>query len=189
MTTDLIGRVQRLLFSPAKEWDVIDGETVEVQALYRAYVGPLVVFSALAGLIGSTAIGIGLFGYRPPLGLALGHAVLSVILGLGMVYVFALIVDALAPSFGAAKNFGQAFKVAAYAPTASWVGGIFMLLPALRVLSALAALYSLYLLFVGLPKLMKPEKDKGLSYTIAAILCMIGLSIVVGALSTTGPFF
>ena len=41
------------------------------------------------------------------------------------VYVIALIIDALAPSFGGTKDSLKAFKVAAYSATAAWVAGIF----------------------------------------------------------------
>ncbi len=188
MTQDVMGRVHRLLLSPAKEWEVIDGESADVQALYRNYVAPLVIFSSLANFIGAYFFTLDFVGLRPLFGRTLTHAILSVILGLAMVYVFALIVDALAPSFGAQKNFGQAFKLAAYAPTAYWIGAIFMLIPILRLLSAIAALYTLYLLFVGLPKLMKPAPDKGIVYTGVAILCMVGLALVVGSLTGNRPF-
>jgi len=95
------------------------------------------------------------------------------------VYVFALIIDALAPSFGGEKNFLQAFKVAAFAPTASWLAGIFSILPALSILGILG-LYSLYLLYVGLPRLMKTPPEKAMVYTVVVIIAGIVLSVVVG---------
>ena len=68
------------------------------------------------------------------------------------VFIIALVVDALAPSFGGTKNQVQALKVVAYAYTASWVGGILSLVPALSVVGILFGLYSLYLLYLGLPR-------------------------------------
>lgn len=187
MAQDFIGRVQRLLSAPAKEWEDIAAEPVDVQALYRNYIGPLVIFASVASFIGTYFFTRGLV--HPLFGPVLGHAILSFILGLALVYVFALIIDALAPSFGAEKNFAQAFKVAAYSPTPSWVGAVFLLVPGLKILSVLATLYSLYLLFLGLPKLMKPAPDKGMTYTIIAILSIVGLSILAGAITSTGPFY
>ena len=45
--------------------------------------------------------------------------VLSYLLMVGSVYLLALVVDALAPTFGTQKNFPQALKLAAFAPTAA----------------------------------------------------------------------
>ena len=53
------------------------------------------------------------------------------VIGLALVYVMALIIDILAPSFSGQKNMDQAFKVAAYYATPAWVAGIFSFIPAL----------------------------------------------------------
>jgi uncharacterized protein YqgC (DUF456 family) len=65
--------------------------------------------------------------------------VVSYVLGLVVAFVMALIVDALAPSFGGTKNQVAALKVVAYGATASYVAGILSLLPALAILGILAA--------------------------------------------------
>ena len=158
----LIARIQKLLLSPGTEWDVIAGEDANVQRIYMNHVGPLVIAAAIAAAIGMSVIGISFgFGtYRVPLGAALGQAILQIVLGLGGVYVTGLVINALAPQFGATPDAGQAFKVAAYSPTASWVAGLVMILPQLGIIALIGGLYSLYLLYVGLPKLMKPAPDK-----------------------------
>lgn len=46
-----------------------------------------------------------------------------------MVYILALIIDALAPTFNGVRNQIQAFKVAAYSFTASALAGVFQILP------------------------------------------------------------
>lgn len=180
---DIIARVKGFVLAPGAEWDKIDGEPADVQAIYTNYVGPLVIAAAIAGFIGLSIVGV--YGIRIPMGSGIVGLVLQVALGLASVYIFALVIDALAPSFGAQKNFGQAFKVAAYAPTASWVGSLVMIIPALGILALIAALYSLYLLFLGLPKLMKPPAEKAMIYTLASIGCMIVIGIVLGAIQAT----
>jgi len=178
----IIGRVQRLLLSPASEWDAIAGEAADVQKIYMTYVGPLVIASALAAAIGFGLIGIGPF--RFGMGAVLQMFVVQVVMGLVMVYVLAFIINALAPQFGATQDMGQAFKLAAYSPTASWVAGLVMILPALGILAALGGLYSLYLLYVGLPKLMKPAPDKAVVYIVAIIGVMIVVAVVMSAISS-----
>jgi peptidoglycan biosynthesis protein MviN/MurJ (putative lipid II flippase) len=96
------------------------------------------------------------------------------------VFVIAFIIDALAPSFGAEKNQIQAMKLVGYSYTASWVAGIFLIIPFLGGLIAmLGGLYSLYLMYLGLPKLMKSPEDKTMGYFVVSILCAIGVYIVI----------
>jgi hypothetical protein len=104
--------------------------------------------------------------------------------------VLALIIDALAPSFGAQKNFMQALKVAAFSPTAAWLAGVFSIIPSLGIIGALLSLYSLYLLYVGLPTLMKPPADKAVPYLAVVIIATIVIFVVIGAvvgLTMPGP--
>ena len=56
------------------------------------------------------------------------------LLSLVMVFVLALIVNALAPTFGGTKNQVQALKLVAYGCTAGFLGGIFGLIPMLGIL-------------------------------------------------------
>lgn len=178
-TQKLVERVKAILLQPEKTWEVIDGEPATIGDLYKAYVIPLALIPAVCGLIGSF-FGIGAFGfhYRPSIPWAISSAVLSFAGSLVGVYVMALIVDGLAPSFGGTKNQIQAFKVAAYSWTAAWVAGVFEILPAISWLSILG-LYSFYLLYKGLPRLMKAPADKATSYTVVAVICAIVINAVI----------
>src|SRR5829696_2547917 len=55
----------------------------------------------------------------------------------GRTYVLAVIIDALAPVLNGQRSQIQALKVAAHSSTASWVAGLFQLIPELRVLTIL----------------------------------------------------
>jgi hypothetical protein len=118
---------------------------------------------------------------------ALVSAIISYGLSLATIFVLALVIDALAPSFGGQKNQVQALKVAAYTGTAGWVGGIFGLIPALSPIGLLFALYGLYILYLGLPMLMKAPEEKALGYTVVVVLVVIALlilaTVIVGALA------
>jgi len=184
MLNFIIERVKALLLKPGATWDVIAGEEVDVQDLYKKWIIPLAAITPIATFIGMTFIGVTVLGVTMHSSFVGGLvlAVVSFAVALSFVYAFAWIIDALAPTFGAEKNFKQAFKVSAYAPTAGWIGGIFALLPALSVLGIIGSLFSLYLLFVGLPKLMKPAEGKGGVYTIVSIVCAVVLAIVAGVI-------
>jgi len=177
---NLVERAKNLIVQPRSEWPVIAAEPHTVQGLYTQYVMILAAIPPVATFIGLSIVGFPAF--RIGVGPGLAYAVLHYLLSLGMVYVLALVIDALAPSFGGQKNFIQAFKVAAFAPTAAWLAGIFNLLPALSILS-LIGLYSLYLLFTGLAPVMRTPEDKSIPYTVVAIIVAIVLNVIVAAIA------
>ncbi|WP_243450962.1 Yip1 family protein [Sphingosinicella sp. CPCC 101087] len=176
--------------SPKTEWPRIDAEPATISGIYTSYVMILAAIGPIAMLIGQQLVGINVLGisYKPSIGYSVGSAVLTYLLSLVSVYVMALIIDALAPSFGGTKNQVKAFKVAAYASTAAWLAGIFQIIPMLAFLGLLG-LYSLYLLYLGLPLLMKVPADKAVGYTVVVIVVYIVVYFValmiVGALVTS----
>jgi hypothetical protein len=178
----LIDRAKKILLSPGTEWAVIDTEATTVRDLYLGYAMILAAIGPIASIIGFGLIGLHVpfsgVVYRWPLDTALERAVVQYILSLGGAYVLALIIDNLAPTFGGQKNQMQALKVSIYSSTASWVAGIFVIIPALAILGLLG-LYSLYLLYAGLPVLMKSPKDKAMGYTVVTIICAIVLYVVL----------
>ena len=182
--SSLIDRAKAIILSPNTEWPRIDAEPSTISDIYRSHVLPLAAIGPVALFIGGQAFGFGAFGisYRPSLMSGIVTALVSYVLALVGTYLVALVIDALAPQFGAVKNRTQAFKVAAYSFTASWLAGIFGILPALSFLSILG-LYSLYLIYTGLPILMKAPADKAVSYSVASIVVSIIAGIVLAAVA------
>ena len=188
----LVERAKRIIVTPKTEWPVIDLEPATTGGIFRSYVLILAAIPAIAGLIGNLLFGFSMFGITVRLSpmTAVSSAIAQYVLSLVSVFVLALIIDALAPSFGGTKNQLQAIKVAAYAPTASWVAGVFGIVPQLAWLGIIGGLYSLYLLYLGLPLLMRAPQEKALGYTVVTILAAILLSIVAGAIvGTVGRVF
>jgi hypothetical protein len=110
-------------------------------------------------------------------------AVCGYVLSLVMASVMALVVDALAPSFGGTKNPVGALKVMAYGATAVYVAGLLKLLPALSLLGIIAAFYSVYLIHLGLQSVMKAPQDKAVGYTAVVVIIFIVAALIVGAIS------
>jgi hypothetical protein len=182
----LVDRVKNILLKPSPTWDVIATEPADIKSIYLGYIIPLAAIGPIASAIGMSMIGVGAFGfsYKTPLVWAASGAIVQFILALVMVFVMALVIDALAPSFGGQKNQLRAFKIAAYSGTAGWIAGIFALLPTLGMLGFLGLLYSIYLLYVGLPKLMDAPKDKAVGYTAVTVIIMLVLWFIAGAISS-----
>ncbi len=182
---NVVERARSMLFAPSREWDEIADEAITVPELYRQWIVIMAAIPAVATFIRISVIGSGVFGtsYRVPLAMGLAHAAASYALTLGSVWVLAYVIDALAPTFGAHRNFNQAFKVAAFAPTAAWVAGAFSVLPVLSLLGVLG-LYSLYLLYLGLPRVMNSAPERNLAYAASVTLAWLVLYVV--AIAVTG---
>jgi hypothetical protein len=180
----LVERARNILLKPAETWNVIADEPATAGGLFTGYAAILAAIPPVAGFIGGQVFGHGFFGitYRPPFIGALVGAILQYVLSLIGIYVVALIIDALAPTFDGQKNRVQALKVVVYSYTAAWVAGIFAIIPALALLSVLGGLYSLYLLYLGLPRVMRSPESKAVGYTALTVIAAIVLGIVVSAI-------
>ena len=182
----MVDRIKRILLEPKAEWERIDGEVTTTRALFTGWAVPLAAIGPVAGLIGSLAFGVSFLGitYRPSAITAVSTAVIGYVVALLGIWLLAKIIDVLAPSFGAQKNAVQATKVAVYSATASWLAGIFQIIPSLSFLGILG-LYSLYLLYLGLPVLMKAPVDKAVTYFVAVLVAAVVVFLVVGAVTAT----
>jgi hypothetical protein len=183
---NLVDRVKNICLTPATEWQVIAGEQASAGTLIPGYVVPLAGISAVAGLIGGSLVGttlpfVGTF--RVPIAMGLAAAVVTFVMAIVSVFIISLIINALAPTFGAEKNSEQALKVAVYSFTPAWVAGVLQILPMLGILVLLASLYSLYILYLGLPRLMKCPPEKAIGYTAVVVICAIVLSVVVASVT------
>jgi Yip1-like protein len=181
---NIIDRAHQLIVQPKREWGVIAAEPHTVQDLYTTYVMILAAIPAVSYFIGFSIVGGSMLGvgYRVPIAHGVAHMVSQYVLSLGLVYVFAVLIDALAPQFGGEKNLTQSFKVAAFAPTALWLAGIFYVIPALSILFLLG-LYSLYLLYTGLPILKRVPEDKAVPFVAIVLIAAIVLGVLVSALA------
>jgi hypothetical protein len=182
----LIERVQSILLKPKQTWPVIAAEGGDVASIYTNYILILAAIPAIASFIGLTLIGVGAFGvsYRVPILTGLVQMCVGYVLSLVMVFVLALIVNALAPTFGGTKNQVQALKLVAYGCTAGFLGGIFSLIPMLGILGLVAACYSIYLIYTGIAVLMRCPPDKAGVYTTVVIVCAIIAGIILAAVSS-----
>ena len=183
----MVGRIQRIILQPRDEFARIDAEPTSAAQVFRNWAVPLAAIGPVAGFIGQQVFGFSLFGvtYRPPLVGSLVSTLLGYLAALAGVWVLTLVIEALAPTFGAVKNRDQAMKVAAYSYTAAWVAGVLQVIPMLGMIGALLGLYSFYLLWVGLPMLMKPPADKAVGYVIVSIVVSIVVYVIIGAIVAT----
>ncbi len=169
----LVARVKGILLNPKAEWAIIDREFATVPTLFSRYAMILAAIGPICGLIGSL-----IFGQGNVVGAVVG-AVVGYALSLAGVFLLGLVIETLAPTFDRTKDRLSAMKVAVYASTASWIGGVFSLIPALGLLGAILGLYSLYLLYLGLTPLMKAPQEKTVAYTVVVVLAAVAIWIII----------
>jgi hypothetical protein len=181
---DVVRRVQGILLKPKEEWLKIKDEPTTVSGLFTSYAVILAAIPAVSQFVGRLLFRPQIPFVRVPVwsfGRALGSAILSYLFSLATVYVFALIIDALAPNYSSKANMTNALKLAMYSMTPVWVAGILYIVPALGILAVLAGLYGLYLLYLGFEApMMETPKERVLSYLVVSIIVIVALFIVVG---------
>jgi hypothetical protein len=181
----LVARVRAILTQPAATWKVIDEEPATIGGLFTGYVMILAAIPPLAYLIHALVFGYGAFGvtWRPSILWAISGAISSYVMGLLGVAILAIVVDALAPTFGAQQDRLKAFKLAAYTGTAAWIASALSAVPLLGIVAVVGALYSLYLLYLGLPVLMKAPTEKSAPYLVVVLIVAIVVNAVAYSLS------
>lgn len=177
-------RVRNILVEPRREWEVIAGEDSSVGSLYRDYIVPLAAIGPLALLVRVSLMGVGGPEGGPRYASPLAGAGLGMVwfaLSMASVFIVALVVDALAPSFGARKDPIGALKVAAYASTPTWLVSVLVVMPVLAVLYLImaAGFYGIYLLYLGLPPVMGAPRERALAYTVVVIIVVVLIQLAM----------
>jgi hypothetical protein len=183
----IIARAKAVLLTPKTEWPVIAGETADTKSIFINYAVPLAALPAIATFLKLSVFGIGVLflgNYRMPMSAGLSSAIFNYGASLLGVFLLALLINALAPSFGGTKDSTQALKTATYSYTAAWLGGVGIVVPGVGWLLAIAGgIYSIYLLYTGLPHTMKAPADKTTGYTVVVVVAAIVLALIVGSLT------
>ncbi len=177
---DLKTRAQNMLTKPAAEWPVIASESTSVMDLIAGYAAPLAAIPAVCSFIGGTFVGysvpgIGTVRTSSLMG-GLSGAIVGYVFSLVGLYIAAIVVERLAPTFQSKGDTTQALKTVVYAMTPAWLAGVFNLIPWLGVLGLLAGLYAIYLFYLGLPHTMKTPQAQEIPYMLVSALVIIVIS-------------
>lgn len=180
----LLQRAANILVRPQAEWDVIAAEPATTQGLFLGYAAILAAIPALAqvlsGMTGLCFMGV----CRANPAFVVVSAVIYYAISLAGVFVVGLIIDGLAPAFGAQKDITQAMKTAVYSWTAAWLAGILIVIPIFGWrLSLLLGLYSIYLLWVALPRTMKAPQQQTPGYTALVVVLAVVVVAIGGVAS------
>ena len=174
---NLVDRIKGMLVEPRREWVTVAAEPATAQSLYTGWIMILAAVGPIALLLAMHSI---------------QFAVAQYVLSLITTFVLAVIVDALAPTFGGTKDFVASLKLVAYSYTAAWLSGVFLLLGMLGyLLTLIATIYAFYTFVLGAPVLGKSSPAKAIPFTLVVVLCAIVLafltSFVFSGMTTMTP--
>ena len=110
------------------------------------------------------------------------RAVLTYILDVAAVYVIAIVIRMLAPTFNSTVDEIKSLKLAAYIFTPAFLIAILDIIPPLSALTFLGVLYGLYILYIGLPIVLATPKDKVVTYVVAVVVATLIVFVVIGVI-------
>lgn len=197
MRMDIVNRVQQIILKPKEEWLKIKEEKTTLAELFTSYAMILLAIPAIAQFIGMSLVGrrIAFVGwYRIGIGSGLLYAVLFYVFSVVSVYVFGIVINALAPTFSSKPDATNAMKLAVYSMTPMWVAGVLYIIPFLGWLVIIASLYGIYILYLGFAcPLMDTPKEKIVAYLIVSLVVIVILWVIVviilGAIFAVGGVY
>lgn len=181
---NIFERAKKIIIEPKNEWLVINNEETGPSQLLLTYLIPLSLIPAVASFIGFGLVGISVpfAGTYSSISWGIKQAIISLLSTVGGAFISAYVIDMLALSFGAVKNYNKAFQLVVYSYTPTMLAGIFLIAPSISILSTLAGIYGLYLLYLGIQPLMKSTNEKTLSYFIVSLIAMVLVFVVISAI-------
>jgi hypothetical protein len=188
----LVRRAFRLLVSPAREWAAIAADGEPWLAVGLRYALPLAALPALAWMAGQMLFPADLITWesvpleRIPAAAIARAGALAFCGSIAWVALLAGAFCALAPMFGARRDWARSWKVAAYGTTPLWVAGALLVKPVLVGLLLIAMLHCSYLYYAGLQVVGEVEQGAAAEYVGVVLFLVLVASTLLGAMLAAG---
>jgi len=176
----IVSRAMNMIVSPRSEWAVVAGEPSNVAGIYTSYIIPMAAIGPIAKVIGTLIFAGGVV----PIGTTIIGAVVQYLLAIIIfVPLSAFLAALVAGWFGGVNEFGRGLKLVAYGSTASYVAGIFYIIPVLGLLALVAAIYGIFIFYTGITPTMNVPEGRRIGYIIALIIIWVVVFVVIGIIS------
>lgn len=185
-TFPLLRRAFRLLVFPAHEWAAIAADRESWRAVAVRYVLPLSALPAVAWMAGRLLFPADLATWestpfaRAPAAIARAGAI-ALVGSVLWVAVLAGVFCALAPMFGARREWAWSWKVAGYGTTPLWLAGVLLLKPVLVGLLLIPMLHCTYLYYAGLQVVAGVKQGAAAEYVGVVVFLALLCSTLLGA--------
>lgn len=185
----IVNRAMNMITKPKEEWQVIANEPASVAGLFTGYAMILAVLPAIGTLLFLGLLGMGAGGMAGAAAMGMGMsffavtAVVGYFVGLGLLWLVSLIVNAITPSFNGKQDMVQATKLMVYSATPTWLAGLLAGIPLIGFLISFAGMaYAVYLIYLGVKPVLAVPDDKVAGMTVVTVLIYIVASVVVGGI-------
>ncbi len=182
-----------MIVSPTREWASVAADREPWLAVALRYVLPLAAVPAVAWMIGQVLFPADLVTWasasraRAPGTIARAGAI-AFCGSILWVTVLAGAFGALAPLFGARRDWGRSWKVAAYGTTPLWIAGVLLVKPVLVGVVPIAMLHCSYLYYAGLQIVAGVKQSAAAEYVGVVLFLALAASTLLGAvLAVWGP--
>lgn len=175
-----------MLASPTREWAAIAAARESWLAIALRYVLPLAAVPAVAWVIGRALFPDDLVAWastppaRAPGAIARAGAI-AYCGSILWVTVLAGAFGALAPLFGARRDWERSWKVAAFGTTPLWIAGIVLVKPALVAVVPIAMLHCSYLYYAGLQVVAGVKQGAAAEFVGVVVFLALVVSTFLGA--------
>lgn len=166
---NIILRIRNLASSPEKEWDNIASEETTTRKLINEYAMPLIIILSISKFLGFVRFGLDISFTGVLVGM------ISFASTYAGIYLTALAVVEIAPTFMSNNDKTLAFKLIVYSATPIFVALIIANIHPSLFFIKILYIYSIYLAWLGVDRLMKtPEKNK-LSFVFLIMIMLFGI--------------
>ena len=167
-------RTKALFFDTKNEWNIIKNEETSYSKIIKTFLIFIIIFRIIVSSVEMYIIGP----YKGMNEISSQFLIISIYsLWLLYIYISALILNFLAPMFGAEKNRLNAIKIAAYCSVTIFISIILELFP-VKYLGVLSIGYLIFLRYQGLKIVMGSTKNTFL-YALFPEIILITLPIII----------
>lgn len=180
-------RIKGMMFSPQAEWDAVARDAPGASVLLGNFLLPLSLLAPAATVVGMLVFDTGWnaeYGYSILRDRAPVIAVATYVFEIASVYLLAAVFYFLARAEGRLPRFPEALRVAVFGSIPVLISGATLLIPSSVVFAMFAMLYAFYLYCLGAERLLGIRPGDSAMFIGVAMVCMIVLSTVMGALAS-----
>ncbi|WKZ57378.1 MAG: Yip1 family protein [Bdellovibrionota bacterium] len=182
----MLQRAVSLLTHSEKTWEEIKQESTSVGQLYKEWIVPFAAISPIMSLIKGTFIGytVPVSGQviTTPFMAGVVGALVQYAIGLGLMYVAAVILSQLASKFGGSMDIVAGLKNVFFAALPSMVASVLMIVPMGSLLYILVGLFCIYLFYLGSKKLSNVPAEKHLGFFVLSVIAILAVNFLISLL-------
>ena len=187
--SSLLKRAVNLIARPAHEWEVIERERGSVVHVLAGYLAPLALIAPVAYatslLIGANDAPRAFPDSSAALRFALAYAATGFVMQILGVFVSAAVVYLVVPLYDAARNYGAAIRLVAYAVTPVWLAGIVLFAPLQKfplqaMVILIALMHAAYVFYLGLHYVAKVRLRDAAECAAVVVFASLVLSTALG---------